>query len=162
MDDLKKWMNRMTATWRSGCFEEKKMIFRFTLPNCHSTKMAVIPKTFVQIILAAKWLVRHSSMFLQTTAMIFAFSSVFILLLCLLLSPDPELYKVESPDNNIQCTVNILVCTHSAGPWYWLLSALAKMSVRTTPGWTEQLTMRSACHLLDIYGINMELFFFYL
>ena len=32
-----------------------------TIPNHHPTKMDVLPKTFVQIILAAKWLVRHSS-----------------------------------------------------------------------------------------------------
>ena len=47
MDALKKWM-----------------ISRFTAqctPNHHPTKMDVLPKTFVQIILAAKWLVRLSS-----------------------------------------------------------------------------------------------------
>ena len=32
-----------------------------TRPNHHHTKMDDLPKTFVKIILAAKWLVRHSS-----------------------------------------------------------------------------------------------------
>ena len=39
---------------------EKWMIIRFT-PNHDPTKMNVLPKTLVQIILAAKFLVRHSS-----------------------------------------------------------------------------------------------------
>ena len=45
MDALKKWM-----------------FIRFTpyVPNHHPFKMDIIPKTFVHIILAAKWLVRHS------------------------------------------------------------------------------------------------------
>ena len=33
------------------------------LPNHHPTKMDVLPKICVQIILAAKWLVQHSSTF---------------------------------------------------------------------------------------------------
>ena len=32
-----------------------------SIPYHHPTKMNVLPKTFVQIILAAKWLARHSS-----------------------------------------------------------------------------------------------------
>ena len=32
-----------------------------TIPNHHPIKMDVLPKTFVQIILAAKWLVRPPS-----------------------------------------------------------------------------------------------------
>ena len=36
------------------------MIIQFT-PNHHAPKKDVLPKTFLQIILAAKWLVRHSS-----------------------------------------------------------------------------------------------------
>ena len=31
-----------------------------TIPNHHSTKIDVLQKTFVQIILAANWLVPHS------------------------------------------------------------------------------------------------------
>ena len=33
-----------------------------TPPNHHNLKMDVLPKTFLQIILAAKWLIRYSSM----------------------------------------------------------------------------------------------------
>ena len=44
---------------------EKRMTFQFTLhctPNHHSPKLDVLPKTCLQIILAAKWLlVQHSS-----------------------------------------------------------------------------------------------------
>ena len=40
---LKKWTKRKIVTWRNRCFRKVK-------------------KTFVQIILAAKWLVRHASM----------------------------------------------------------------------------------------------------
>ena len=36
-----------------------------TIPNYHPTKKDVLPKTLVQIILAADWLVWHSSMFLH-------------------------------------------------------------------------------------------------
>ena len=45
MDALKKWM-----------------FIRFTpyVPNHHPFKMDILPKTFVHIFLAAKWLVRHS------------------------------------------------------------------------------------------------------
>ena len=51
----KKRINRIKATW---------MIIQFTpYTNHHPIKMVVLPKTFVQIILAAKWLVRHSSTF---------------------------------------------------------------------------------------------------
>ena len=32
-----------------------------TTPNHHPPKIDVLPKTFLKIILAAKWLVRHSS-----------------------------------------------------------------------------------------------------
>ena len=41
---------------------KKWMIIRF-IPHHHPTKIDVFPKTFVQIILAAKWLVRHLSTF---------------------------------------------------------------------------------------------------
>ena len=68
-------------TWRNSCFgkmddlpihatsnhhllkmdvpPDNWMIFQFT-PH-HPPKMDVFPKTFLQIILAAKWLVQHSS-----------------------------------------------------------------------------------------------------
>ena len=59
--DLKKRMNRITATWWKGCFEKLADHSVHTIPNHHPTKKDVLPKTFVQIILGAKWLVRYSS-----------------------------------------------------------------------------------------------------
>ena len=41
--------------------------------------MDVLPKTFLQIILAAKWLVQHSKYVPKPAATTFAFPSVFIL-----------------------------------------------------------------------------------
>ena len=81
-DDLKKRMNRITATWRNGCFGKMDNHLVHTIPNYYSKKMDILPKTLAQIILAAKWLVRHSSMSPQPTATTFTFSSVTILLLC--------------------------------------------------------------------------------
>ena len=57
-----------------------------TTPNHHPPKMDVLPKTFLQIILAAKWLVRHSSTSPLPTATTFAFPSVFICLLLWILT----------------------------------------------------------------------------
>ena len=59
--DLKKRMNRVMATWWNGCFEKMDDHSVHTIPNPHPSKMDVLPKTFIQIILATKWLVRHSS-----------------------------------------------------------------------------------------------------
>ena len=73
---VKERMNRIMAAWKIGCFEKMDDHLVHTIPNHYLIKMDVLPKTFFQIILAAKWLVRHS-----TTAATFAFSSVFILLL---------------------------------------------------------------------------------
>ena len=60
-NDLTKRMNRITATWRNGCFGKMDDHPVHTIPNRHPTKMDVLPKTIVQIILGAKWLVRHSN-----------------------------------------------------------------------------------------------------
>ena len=57
--DLKKRMNRRTATWRNGCFKRMFDHPVRTIPNHHPTKKDVLPKFVVQIILAAKWLVWH-------------------------------------------------------------------------------------------------------
>ena len=49
----------------------------YTTPHHILAKMDVLPKTFLQIILATKRLVRHSSMYVpQAAATTFAFSSV--------------------------------------------------------------------------------------
>ena len=55
-------MNRITATWwNTRCFRKMDDHPVHTIPNHHPTKMKVLPKTFVQIILAAKWFVRLSN-----------------------------------------------------------------------------------------------------
>ena len=74
-DDLKKRMNRLAATWWKGCFGKMDDNPVHTIPNQHPTIRDVLLKTFVQIIIAVKWLVRHSSMNQQPGP--FAFSSVF-------------------------------------------------------------------------------------
>ena len=101
-DDLKKSMNRITGTWRNGCFEKMDEHPVHTIPNHSPTKIDVLPKTFVQVIFAAKWLVRHSSMSPQPTATTFAFSSVFFLLLWLWMSPKSR-----------------VSCSKSYLEWYW-------------------------------------------
>ena len=60
-DDLKKRINRRTDAWQNGCFRKMDDPLVNTTPNHHPLKMDVLPKTFLQIILVAKWLVRHSS-----------------------------------------------------------------------------------------------------
>ena len=49
-------MNRILDTGRIGCYEEKKLSWVHTIPNHHPPKRDVLPITFLQIILAAKWL----------------------------------------------------------------------------------------------------------
>ena len=56
---MKKRPSRRTDAWQNGCFR-KRMIIWFT-PNHHPPKMDVHPKKNLQIILAAKCLVRQSS-----------------------------------------------------------------------------------------------------
>ena len=63
------------ATWWKGCFGKMDDNPVHTIPNHHPTIRGVLLKTFVQIIIAVKWLVRHSSMNQQPGP--FAFSSVF-------------------------------------------------------------------------------------
>ena len=57
-DDSKKRMNRKTTTWRNGWFEQIDDHPVHSIPNHHSTKTGVIPRTFVQLILAAIWLMQ--------------------------------------------------------------------------------------------------------
>ena len=59
-DDLKNRMNRRTDTWQNEWFRKINNHPVQTVPNHHSPKMDVLPKTCLQIILVAKWLVRHS------------------------------------------------------------------------------------------------------
>ena len=63
--DLEKRMNRITAAWQSRCFYDHMV---HTTPNHHPTKMDVLSKSFLQIILCANWLVRHSSTFPSTSS----------------------------------------------------------------------------------------------
>ena len=59
-DEIKKGMTRRTDAWQNGCF--RKMVDHLvrTPPNHHPPKMDFNSKTFLQIILAVKQLVRHS------------------------------------------------------------------------------------------------------
>ena len=67
-DDLKKRMsNGVTATWWNECFGHPV----HTIPNIHPTKIDVLPKTLVQIILAASAIFKYVP---QPTATNFAFS----------------------------------------------------------------------------------------
>ena len=50
------------ATWGNGCTGKMDDHSVYTTPNHHPTKMDGLPKTFAQIILAAKWLLWHSNM----------------------------------------------------------------------------------------------------
>ena len=83
---MKKRTNRIRATWRNGRFE-KLMLWTcddlpvHTTPNHHPPKLDVLQKKFLSIILAAKWLVRHSKTSPQPAATTFAFPSVLIILL---------------------------------------------------------------------------------
>ena len=63
-DELKKRMNRNIGyrTWQNRCFEKLDDHPIYTIPNHHPTTMDFLPKTSVKIILAAKWLVRHSKL----------------------------------------------------------------------------------------------------
>ena len=56
---FEEWMKRKTEAWRNGCFEKNGWSSK-TTPNKEPPKMDVLPKTFLQIILVTKWLVRHS------------------------------------------------------------------------------------------------------
>ena len=56
-DDLKKKINRIIAALQNGCFGKLYDHPVYTIPKHHHTKMDVLPKTLVQIFLAAKWLV---------------------------------------------------------------------------------------------------------
>ena len=57
---LKKRMNRIKAAWRNGGFDDH-LVHTHSILNHHPTKMDVLPKTVVQIILANKCLVRNST-----------------------------------------------------------------------------------------------------
>ena len=80
MDALKNWM-----------------IIRFT----HPTKMDVLPKTVLLIIIAAKWSVRHSSLVPQLAATTCAFSCIFTLLLYLRSSAIN--YCCQAINQQVQC-----------------------------------------------------------
>ena len=123
-DDFKKRMKRMkriTATWRNGYFGEMVVHLVHAIPNHHLTKIDVLPKTFVQIILAAKWLGRHSSTYTSSNKQQrpLPFSSIVILLLCRIL---PHLYT-NTPFSyyllytNVQCIQYIVHCTDRWTVW---------------------------------------------
>ena len=47
--------------WRNECVRKMDDLPDHTTTNNHPLKMDVRPTTFLQIILAAKWIVRHAS-----------------------------------------------------------------------------------------------------
>ena len=74
---MKKTMNIRTDTWRNECFRKMDADPVHNTPNRLPPRMDVLPKTFLQIILADKWLgrqVRPPNSMQQTTSSI---SSVF-------------------------------------------------------------------------------------
>ena len=75
-DDLMKKMNKITFTGRNGCFYKMDDQPVHTTPNHHAPKVVVLPKTFLQIILDAKWLLRHSSTSHQPPATTLTFPSL--------------------------------------------------------------------------------------
>ena len=60
---MKKWINIKMDTWQNGGLRKMDNLPVHNTPNPHPPKMDVLPKAFLQIILAAKWLVQHSSTF---------------------------------------------------------------------------------------------------
>ena len=58
-DDQEK-RNRRTDAWQNGCFRKIDNHLAHTTPNHHPSKMDILLKTFLRIIHAANWLVRHS------------------------------------------------------------------------------------------------------
>ena len=71
-DDLKKRINRITATWQNGCFGKINDHPAHTIPNHHPIAKLMCSQNC--------WF--KSSLLLSASATTFAFSSVFILLLC--------------------------------------------------------------------------------
>ena len=59
-DDMKNRMKRRNNAWRNGCFRIMDDHLFPSIPNHHPCKMDVLPKTFLQIILDANWLVWHT------------------------------------------------------------------------------------------------------
>ena len=55
-DNFKKRMNRRPDACQNGSFRKMDDNLVHTTPNHHTPNMDVFPKTFLQIILAAKWL----------------------------------------------------------------------------------------------------------
>ena len=72
----RKGMNRRTEARQNGCFRKMDDPLVHTTPNYYLPKMDVFPTNFLQIILAAKELVRHLILSPQTTATTCAFASV--------------------------------------------------------------------------------------
>ena len=73
------WRNGWLEKWTLGGMDTLEQLSDLpvhTPPNHHDLKMDVLPKTFLQIILAANWLIRYSNMSPPKAATTFAFSSV--------------------------------------------------------------------------------------
>ena len=55
---MKKRMHRRMDAWQNGSSEKWMINLVHTTPNHHPPKMDILQKTFLQIILAVKWIVR--------------------------------------------------------------------------------------------------------
>ena len=82
-EDLKKKINRITSAWRNGCLEKMDDLRFIPYAKPPPTKMDVLPKTVLQIILDAKWLVRHLSPSLNQQRRPLPFALPFCLILIL-------------------------------------------------------------------------------
>ena len=78
MDSTPCWSSRTIL--RKGWIEEQKLGGLYALETriiiWLTLKMNILPKTFLHVILAAKWQVRHSILFPKSAETTFAFSSV--------------------------------------------------------------------------------------
>ena len=88
-NDLKTRMNRINATWLNGRLEQIDDHPVHPPPNHHPPKMDVLPKTFLQSILTAKWLVGVSG----SDDLCFLFCLIIILLVeGSITAADPDWY----------------------------------------------------------------------
>ena len=99
---MKKMINSRMDAWQNGCFSKMDDHLVHTIPNHHPPKIDVLPKiTFIQIILAAKWLVWHSSTSpkqqRRPLPSLLSVSSAMILMLNTILEPNPVLCPPPPP-----------------------------------------------------------------
>ena len=108
-DDLKKRMKRIAATWRNECFEKMAIHPVHTTPNHRPSKMDVLPKNSVQIIIAVTSSIRppSNSDDLGLLVCIYPSSMAEMLILGLSLSPKAKSkYVIEGKANVVKLVLN--------------------------------------------------------